>query len=173
MLRKISYILSYISAGITGVSAFSTIIICIMSIVAVASSGQAEAGFLIGTLIGQLIGVGILVLCTWFGVFYANKVKNAKSKKEVKTLSIVALFVLGILPGLFCLISEDSEYETKTYTTSKDETIINQTANDLLKNNNPGDDPVEKLKKLSELHDKKLISEEEYNEARKNIIDKL
>lgn len=41
MLRKISYILSYISAGFTGVSAFSTIIICIMSIVAVASSGQA------------------------------------------------------------------------------------------------------------------------------------
>ena len=99
--------------------------------------------------------------------------KKTLLRKTGKTISIVALFLVGILPGLFCLISEDSEYGPKVTVTAQEQDAINKASQELLKETKKEEDPIEKLKKLTELYDKKLISEEEYQEGRKKIIDKL
>lgn len=170
MLRKISYILSYIVAGTYALSAFGSMIYAIMFFV---EMGNNSDGYLVGAAVGQLIVVMILATLAWFAIYYGNRVRKASSRSEVKAISIVALFLIGILPGLFCLISEDSEYGPKVTVTTQEQDAINNASQELLKETKKEEDPVEKLKKLTELYDKKLISEEEYQEGRKKIIDKL
>ena len=174
MLRKLSYILSYIVAGTFALSAFGSMIYAIMFFVEMGNNSDPTLnGSFVGAAVIQLIGMLILAALAWFAIYYGNRVRKAYSRAEVKTISIVALFLVGILPGLFCLISEDSEYGPKVTVTAQEQDAINKASQELLKETKKEEDPIEKLKKLTELYDKKLISEEEYQEGRKKIIDKL
>lgn len=179
MLRKLSYILSYIAGGIYAVSGFSMVISCIMSFV---EAGQfvgdpSSSSVFISTGVILLVMVGLFAALSWFSIFYGNKVKEATSRDEVKTLSIVALFLIGILPGLFCLIADESDFNPTpkpNLNNQVDQNAVNDVAQDLLKEEKKAeDDPIQKLKKLSELKAQNLISDDEYNEARKKIINGL
>lgn len=173
MLRKLSYIFSFIVGGIYIFCALLLLIATIMTYYQAAQTGSLDAASgIIGNANIKLFLTCLVFGLAYFAIRYGIKVLKAHSKQELKVMSIFSLFLLGILPGLFCLVSDDSEYDKS----SKNNTNVDakNSYKELTQNTIDQDDFIEKervrkLKKLDEIYDKKLISEEEYNEKRKNI----
>lgn len=80
-----------------------------------------------------------------------------KQKKDIEALSIVALFLIGILPGLFALISDEKDYPGYYSDPNSLET----------------DSFEAKLKNLIKLREQGLLTEEEFLEAKKKLIEKV
>lgn len=114
-MKKASWIMSYVGAGIYIISLLSFIGVGISYFV---GSGElrnkgydAEAEVLANLGIGFLVG-GILVFIPliWSCFYYANKMKYAFSKDHITTICVIALILIGILPGIFALLSDEKEY---------------------------------------------------------------
>lgn len=153
-MKKASWILSYIgSATYSLMLVFFLIggILCIIEGMNGTMPGGVESG------IANIIVSAICAPLIWFCLYFAKKVRNAKTKKEIEALSIVALFLIGILPGLFALVSDEKDYPGYYSDPNSLET----------------DSFEAKLKNLIKLREQGLLTEEEFLEAKKKLIEKV
>lgn len=169
MLKKLSYIFSYVAAGLYIASGTIMLVCGILYLIiagqTVHTDPQMSSYYKIFG-ITYIVLIVIFIPLAWFCFYYANRVKNAYSKAEIQTISIIALFLAGLLPGLFAILSEDADYPAfKNKVKNNSVEYIDKVYQN--------DDLVLQLKKLSELYEQRVLTEEEYKEAKKKIIDKM
>lgn len=109
---------------------------------------------------GILLIIYTFILLVPFVIDYVGykKINNATRAKELTTIGILTLIFGGIIPGILILLIKDEDLGDSTY---------------VKKEAKPTPDSLEKeLKDLNTLKDNGVITEEEYQSARKKIIDK-
>ena len=109
---------------------------------------------------GILLIIYTFILLVPFVIDYVGykKINNATRAKELTTIGILTLIFGGIIPGILILLIKDEDLGDSTY---------------VKKETKPTPDSLEKeLKDLNTLKDNGVITEEEYQSARKKIIDK-
>lgn len=109
---------------------------------------------------GILLIIYTFILLVPFVIDYVGykKINNATRAKELTTIGILTLIFGGIIPGILILLIKDEDLGVSTY---------------VKKETKPTADSLEKeLKDLNTLKDNGVITEEEYQSARKKIIDK-
>ncbi len=109
---------------------------------------------------GILLIIYTFILLVPFVIDYVGykKINNATRAKELTTIGILTLIFGGIIPGILILLIKDEDLGVSTY---------------VKKETKPTADSLEKeLKDLNTLKDNGVITQEEYESARKKIIDK-
>ena len=115
-------------------------------------------------IIGMVFGF-YLIFPLVIGILALKKLDEAKTKDELILMGILTLILCSLLGGLFMLLVKEEDLAGNVQPAAPQS------------NNEQKEEPKtgsmeEELKKLSDLKDKNLITEEEYNAARKTIIDK-
>lgn len=109
---------------------------------------------------GILLIIYTFILLVPFVIDYVGykKINNATRANELTTIGILTLIFGGIIPGILILLIKDEDLGVSTY---------------VKKETKPTADSLEKeLKDLNTLKDNGVITQEEYESARKKIIDK-
>ncbi len=115
-------------------------------------------------ILGMIFGF-FMIFPIVIGIFALKKLEEGK-KEELLLWSILTLFLCSFLGGIFMLIY---------YFQQNPETINNITNNqnnENQQNNNSADSLEKDLDKLNDLKNKGLITEEEYESARKATFEK-
>lgn len=175
MLKKISYILSYIISGIYTILSLFIIVISIVGATQAGNSSDVDLKTEIYLLILYALLVAALAV---YAFYFGNKVRKAYTKSETTVVAIISLFLLGILPGLLCLLSDETDYigycKAKIKQKENKQNEINEEVKKAIKKQEEEEEsPSNKLMKLNDLLDKKLITQEEYDKARQKIIDEI
>lgn len=124
-----------------------------------------------GNFIGFLI-VGIIVICVGIGFLgsdggsawgtgWAPSV-NKQKKEDQKTGTICVVVGIGIM------IAGGFYYDHAKSNFKRDEEIITS-----IKEAGKNESATEKLRQLKEIYDSKIITEEEYEKKKKQILDKM
>lgn len=116
-----------------------------------------------------------------------KKMSEATCKKDIIPIAIVALIFGGFLGGLFLLLTDDSDYGTSNYSYNtnsfnkssnynsygSNSSTFNSDSKPQQESKNNIDDLETKLKKLTKLHDEGVLTDEEYESARKKVVEEL
>ncbi len=103
------------------------------------------------------------------GIFALNKLENAKKKEELTGMAVITLLFCSTIAGILMLCMSDKD-------------LGNNNAQNIVKTNNtnnfasPQDNMSkisENIKKLKELKEQGILSEEEFEKLRKIEVDKL
>ena len=97
-----------------------------------------------------------------------KKLEKASSKNELTVISILVLLFGGLIAGILMLVASEEDligYKTKNlYEEHHQKETLNQSLSI--------DNLESELNKLKKLHDNGTLTDEEYEEARKKIINK-
>ena len=161
-MKKAASILNTIFATLTLIGCITS---AILYFVFFFSSGY-EINFVLA-----LFYLGWAILCGVFGTITTNSIK--KNKKAV-WIGVCDIIFCGVVGGIFYLIWNPNS-EDPTAAVAKNEESSRIIENKINANEAPApkENAAEELLKLKDLKDMGAITDEEYQEKRKNLIDKL
>lgn len=116
-------------------------------IIHVLSRAFVGIAFLLGGIIPFVVGLVVL-----------KKLKYIRSSKEATAIAIVCLILCNALSGILLLLAEDEDFDPELTKT-------------LVKDINKSDELKDEIEKLNKMKEDGLLSEQEYTELRKKLID--
>lgn len=170
ILNKITMVLGIIGvvAGvvyglITAISGFSLI-----------NESPESAGIIIGSGIGSVIGSLFGIIPVILAKKSTEKVETALRKSDITVWAIITLILVNTISGILMLVIDESEFPLGHKANSSVDHTTTTTVNTSPKVEPKTEvDPMAELKRLKELLDAGIITEEEYNEKRQKYIDRL
>lgn len=155
-MKKVPTIFIYISIALFSFLAVFSLIFSVIGIIYQITNPYYDFILTFGFIIYMVL---LLVFCAigiTVGALTLKKLKIAKTKSEMFTLSILCLIFCNVVSGILLLCMEDKDFSGET-SEVKEEKNLNKLE--------------EKLLKLEKMKNNGLISQEEYVELRKKVID--
>jgi len=120
-------------------------------------------------ILGMVCGFWMIVPLI-VGAIALGKLSSAKSKDELLGVSICTLLFCSVLGGVFMLCLSDSEFEGAKTEPKTDTNVTITTVNEPKAS---AEDVTVKLEKLNKLRQNGVITEEEYEAKKKELIGKI
>lgn len=125
-----------------------------------------------------------LVFPIVFGILALIKLDEVKKKDDLLVWAILSLFLVNIVAGIIMLCMSDEDLKENNKEKKEEQVspnnvveaeayVINDDINTKKENYKEFQTSIDKLEKLYELKEKKIISEEEYENLKKDLLKKL
>ena len=125
-----------------------------------------------------------LVFPIVFGILALIKLDEVKKKDDLLVWAILSLFLVNIVAGIIMLCMSDEDLKENNKEKKEEQVspnnvveaeayVVNDDINTKKENYKEFQTSIDKLEKLYELKEKKIISEEEYENLKKDLLKKL
>ena len=125
-----------------------------------------------------------LVFPIVFGILALIKLDEVKNKDDLLVWAILSLFLVNIVAGIIMLCMSDEDLKENNKEKKEEQVspnnvveaeayVVNDDINTKKENYKEFQTSIDKLEKLYELKEKKIISEEEYENLKKDLLKKL
>lgn len=125
-----------------------------------------------------------LVFPIVFGILALIKLDEVKKKDDLLVWAILSLFLVNIVAGIIMLCMSDEDLKENNKEKKEEQGspnnvveaeayVVNDDINTNKENYKEFQTSIDKLEKLYELKEKKIISEEEYENLKKDLLKKL
>lgn len=125
-----------------------------------------------------------LVFPIVFGILALIKLDEVKKKDDLLVWAILSLFLVNIVAGIIMLCMSDEDLKENNKVKKEEQVspnnvveaeayVVNDDINTKKENYKEFQTSIDKLEKLYELKEKKIISEEEYENLKKDLLKKL
>ena len=155
-MKKVATIFIYISIALLSFLAVFSLIFSVVGIIYQATNPYYDFILTLSFIIYMVL---LLVFCAigiTVGALTLKKLKIAKTKSEMFTLSVLCLIFCNIVSGILLVCMDDKDFSEEAEEISEDKNL-----NKL----------EEKLLKLEKMKNDGLINQEEYAELRKKAIE--
>ena len=142
-MKNAAKILLYIGIGLFGLIGFIYFILSFCGI-------PASLLFLI--FVAYAICIGIIL-----PIYALRRIDTAKSKKDLQVWGIVILIFSNLVAGILILLIDDEELNGKAINNSNKQITTDELSN--------------RLEKLRRIKEEQNLTDEEYNELKKKVID--
>ena len=142
-MKNATKILLYIGIGLFGLIGFIYFILSFCGI-------PASLLFLI--FVAYAICIGIIL-----PIYALRRIDTAKSKKDLQVWGIVILIFSNLVAGILILLIDDEELNGKAINNSNKQITTDELSN--------------RLEKLRRIKEEQNLTDEEYNELKKKVID--
>ena len=142
-MKNAAKILLYIGIGLFGLIGFIYFILSFCGI-------PASLLFLI--FVAYAICIGIILL-----IYTLRRIDTAKNKKDLQVWGIVILIFSNLVAGILILLIDDEELNGKAINNSNKQITTDELSN--------------RLEKLRRIKEEQNLTDEEYNELKKKVID--
>ena len=142
-MKNAAKILLYIGIGLFGFIGFIYFILSFCGI-------PASLLFLI--FVAYAICIGIIL-----PIYALKRIDTAKSKKDLQVWGIVILIFSNLVAGILILLIDDEELNRKAINNSNKQITTDELSN--------------RLEKLRRIKEEQNLTDEEYNELKKKVID--
>lgn len=132
-------------------------------------------------IIGMVLGCW-LIFPIVIGVLALVKLEEIKKKDDLLLWALLSLFLVNLVAGIImlCMSDEDLLEDNKNESLNQNDPVeaevhvVNENTSIKEEDNNTEFQTiVDKLEKLHELKEKNIISEEEFNKFKKDLLEKL
>lgn len=142
-MKNAAKILLYIGIGLFGFIGFIYFILSFCGI-------PASLLFLI--FVAYAICIGIIL-----PIYALKRIDTAKSKKDLQVWGIIILIFSNVVAGILILLIDDEELNRKAINNSNKQITTDELSN--------------RLEKLRRIKEEQNLTDEEYNELKKKVID--
>lgn len=142
-MKNAAKILLYIGIGLFGFIGFIYFILSFFGI-------PASLLFLI--FVAYAICIGIIL-----PIYALKRIDTAKSKKDLQVWGIIILIFSNLVAGILILLIDDEELNRKAINNSNKQITTDELSN--------------RLEKLRRIKEEQNLTDEEYNELKKKVID--
>ena len=142
-MKNAAKILLYIGIGLFGLIGFIYFVLSFCGI-------PASLLFLI--FVAYAICIGIIL-----PIYALRRIDTAKSKKDLQVWGIVILIFSNLVAGILILLIDDEELNGKAINNSNKQITTDELSN--------------RLEKLRRIKEEQNLTDEEYNELKKKVID--
>ena len=142
-MKNAAKILLYIGIGLFGLIGFIYFILSFCGI-------PASLLFLI--FVAYAICIGIIL-----PIYALKRIDTAKSKKDLQVWGIIILIFSNLVAGILILLIDDEELNGKAINNSNKQITTDELSN--------------RLEKLRRIKEEQNLTDEEYNELKKKVID--
>ena len=142
-MKNAAKILLYIGIGLFGLIGFIYFVLSFCGI-------PASLLFLI--FVAYAICIGIIL-----PIYALKRIDTAKSKKDLQVWGIVILIFSNLVAGILILLIDDEELNGKAINNSNKQITTDELSN--------------RLEKLRRIKEEQNLTDEEYNELKKKVID--
>lgn len=142
-MKNAAKILLYIGIGLFGFIGFIYFILSFCGI-------PASLLFLI--FVAYAICIGIIL-----PIYALKRIDTAKSKKDLQVWGIIILIFSNLVAGILILLIDDEEFNRKAINNSNKQITTDELSN--------------RLEKLRRIKEEQNLTDEEYNELKKKVID--
>lgn len=164
------------------VGVISFIIGVISGFINIATAGQygEYAGTIVASGMATIIGSAFSLLPLILGNKALDKFESALRKSETTAWAVITLIFVSLIAGILMLAIDEKEFalgrtsNTHHSYTSTTHTTSSSTVQSAPKAEaKPAIDPTLELKRLKDLHEAGILTDEEYHEKRQKYIDQL
>ena len=175
---KVLNIISFVGCLIGAIFFFISGIIMIAS-----GSGYSydyDTGYLIGAGVGYIIGGIIITIPGSLGLLVNKKVEEAYSKDSLIIWGVLSLLFINTISGILILCLPESEFynarrkpQTSAYRQSYTASSVRPTASPTTSTSAGETEVMKKLSEIKKLYDQQLITKEEFEEMKREILSKM